>query len=831
MKKASLSLMLLVCLTASAYALDFSVVDVNGKPIPSAKVLVTSYALEKIDSKTMTSDKNGRFKYSPKTDSYFIQATADGCTYGSIGNIVGNEQKTLLTLWPEKEFTGKVVDENGEPLAGVKIELKELMAYTNTFDTQINYTVPGPTVLTDLMDYPDALKTVASTNERGVFVLHHIPEPNGLAFMYITITVSKPGYALVEADFEMEDLGTDIVITDPGACVLKGTLYLPDKEAPAPEGVVLLAQLPGDDEMPGQSYAAVTQKDGSYQFSDLQAGSYTVTMMPYIFDLSDPSPQTKVIECLLPAARNVEVTPQSSSVLELEAVNPIEIKGSVIDKATGSIAKTAWLTVTDLSRPDSESVATSDETKEFTVRVVPGEVTLSVDMYECGEEMIMFTEEEAPRITLTAVEGREIGPVTIVADSSLSSQRMQDDEDRISEEPAIPDIVLESGTYHLTWDAETDCSGVLNNWPDYEEEEALAYFKKMPDFASEKPYAAAFKIDGNGEDGLLLVVLDESKGTGTGYDTVYLDTNRNGDLSDEKPVTYQSERGTFDEHLTPWVGVQSRQGNGAYSNPTEVKLEVYPSDEYMFITLYRKGFWHGKIKTNKGDVDLGVLDVSGNSLYNDAEEWSDMILADVNGSGRLAFSYYGTQSMNVNDIIAVADKFYHIDPSPEGDTVTIERYGGPKGTLLIEAGDICGLAGTPTSISLEGTVDLTASGDEAVKPITLPVGKYSINYCTITLKSGNKTLLLEISQENAAEIVPHRQTLLVIEGDITAAISPDEETLKLKAGSEETVYWLVKIGDATASVSQPGNYRESVPSAEFFNSDKTLGFTTKAGYT
>jgi len=65
---------------------------------------------------------------------------------------------------------------------------------------------------------------------------------------------------------------------------------------------------------------------------------------------------------------------------------------------------------------------------------------------------------------------------------------------------------------------------------------------------SEHPKQILAKL-GPGKDAReMLVILDESKGTGKGYDLAIADTNLNGKLSDEKIVKGKEYRGSYYEH-------------------------------------------------------------------------------------------------------------------------------------------------------------------------------------------------------------------------------------------------------------------------------------------
>jgi hypothetical protein len=58
---------------------------------------------------------------------------------------------------------------------------------------------------------------------------------------------------------------------------------------------------------------------------------------------------------------------------------------------------------------------------------------------------------------------------------------------------------------------------------------------REPSYSSEKPLYAFVVLDEEATK-ILKLALDESEGTGKGYDTVYADLNLNGDLADDQPV-------------------------------------------------------------------------------------------------------------------------------------------------------------------------------------------------------------------------------------------------------------------------------------------------------
>lgn len=111
-----------------------------------------------------------------------------------------------------------------------------------------------------------------------------------------------------------------------------------------------------------------------------------------------------------------------------------------------------------------------------------------------------------------------------------------------------------------------------------------------------------------------LGLLDESGGTGAGYDVVYVDENRNGDLTDDpakKFATY--ERGSRAGQTNPtfkFIGPLKDRASATYS------LNIYslrqgtqagPGDQYFFWTLdtdeWNYFFINGKMKLSSSAAD------------------------------------------------------------------------------------------------------------------------------------------------------------------------------------------------------------------------------------
>ncbi len=111
-----------------------------------------------------------------------------------------------------------------------------------------------------------------------------------------------------------------------------------------------------------------------------------------------------------------------------------------------------------------------------------------------------------------------------------------------------------------------------------------------------------------------LGVLDESEGTGTGYNLAYVDENRNGDLTDDAPKTFPKyDRGSRSGQTNPTFNFSGPFKSGASA---DYALNIYslarknqpPPDDYSFFwTLDTDGwnyfFINGKMRLSSSAAD------------------------------------------------------------------------------------------------------------------------------------------------------------------------------------------------------------------------------------
>ena len=782
-------------------AVKVAVINHDGKPVSKAKIIATYSTSKGRETKSFVADSKGKLSIDLPTGDEFwcsITAIADGYSYGTTDNQPGASNESIITLYPEQKLKGKIVDEDGKPVKDAKVALDCCNAYDGN---RSNW---------DFNPYSDELVklTVFTTGKDGTFTLAHLPSPDIFKYGSVSLRISAKGRAQIRKNYQLTEIRNKVIITDPLECTVQGTVYLPGKTGTAPEGLTIgvhLASSEGGYETRGSSVG----KDGKYSLSELPPGKVNIFLQRengYRTGPNGPEPP-EIAKWALPMVMGVELPPNQAATVDLVLAPGAIIRGTVIDKNTGKPLKNARLAVHHPGQPQViPDRYITDDKGEFTFKVAAGEVSIEVEGIESESNYIYFQEEDRTPVTCTVADGEENTGFIVKVNPQESSQSMYD----AAAKPIPKDLELTAGTYELSWDPEM-IGRELECKMKYQGDQAKSRIKKLPDLISTKPMINAYSFDGPGDEGLLFVVLDESKGTGKGYDIAYIDVNRNSDLSDDQAVKWEGASDNYRQN-TSWVSLPSHQGKPGgeqASNPVQMRLHIDKSgDQYFRATPERKGGWKGTIDSNKGKLECATFDSNGNGIYSDRLsvldnfefDWNsfDMLYADTNGFGRLALLSYGPHALRLSEAVGLAGKFYVIQVNDPGNKVTIAPYTGPTGTLMITCDNVGGLKGTVTGVRLTGKYGEYIFDDCGGQPVSLPTGKYEVYSCCIEPDiKGNTKINVYCSLDPGTEIKAGEQTNLNIGGKITAEINPSKKEIALKPGSQETLGLVMKLGGKT----------------------------------
>jgi hypothetical protein len=235
--------------------------------------------------------------------------------------------------------------------------------------------------------------------------------------------------------------------------------------------------------------------------------------------------------------------------------------------------------------------------------------------------------------------------------------------------------------------------------------------------------------------------LDESAGTGRGYDRLYFDTNRNADLMDDGYKTPAREAPQNDRFASSasmranvWfdplaVGLDASDSSGA-------RLEIRP---HLFIygddAQNRALVFFVGTKAHEGTIRVGDQEfkaVLGHD--NTISGWFDqpdtalhLLATDYSRSAQVTWG----GGMQLSALHRRGDTFYRFAATPTGEKLFVWPYAGPFGTLELGTGgrSAARVSMTGSLISSGAAVSLTDGLGTPPLPrarsFRLPVGDYS----------------------------------------------------------------------------------------------------------
>jgi hypothetical protein len=277
------------------------------------------------------------------------------------------------------------------------------------------------------------------------------------------------------------------------------------------------------------------------------------------------------------------------------------------------------------------------------------------------------------------------------------------------------------------------------------QEKPFPEVNRYPAFASQAPIFGSVRFGGKPDDtnsgALFYFAVDESRGTGKGYDRFYFDANRDLDLRNDpvgkiqepspdhgfKPYSSAKTVAAFD-----FIRVNLSTNSGSSDLVEIMPRLVLTRDEkqtYRYMFFVRTHFFQGDIKvgTQKFKAYLG----------NDYA-----ISPDLNSPGTALELYQGSASFDwwgadrISAMHKVDGRFYTFSATPDGE-LTVRPYAGDFGAFEIGPG-----SRTLTNLSVWGSFDsrdrvVPVGGDITngipvrVRRCQVPAGDYLPEYLSL----------------------------------------------------------------------------------------------------
>jgi hypothetical protein len=230
---------------------------------------------------------------------------------------------------------------------------------------------------------------------------------------------------------------------------------------------------------------------------------------------------------------------------------------------------------------------------------------------------------------------------------------------------------------------------------------------ELPDFVCEEPFFASWSTP-MVESGQLWVALDRTAGQGQ-WDQLYIDSNVNGHLNDEKPVKAYSTDQYYTNFGPVKVVFEGEDGPLTY----HLNFRFYENGGTQRLFVSSGGWYEGDITVAGVKKYCMLIDYNGNGTFNDKS-------INYNSCDRIRVGEKGTRDTGyVGNYIEINDTLYHTEIARDGAYIMLSKADDVK------FGDIR-LPETITEFSAGGENGLFKF--KAEKGIgSLPVGKYRVN--------------------------------------------------------------------------------------------------------
>ena len=246
-----------------------------------------------------------------------------------------------------------------------------------------------------------------------------------------------------------------------------------------------------------------------------------------------------------------------------------------------------------------------------------------------------------------------------------------------------------------------------------------------PIYNSQRPMYSSIQL-GPDKSFVICMALDESRGTHTGYDTLYLDANNNLDLTDDTKL--KSNGSAF-----PVVEVMVKYGEREY--PCHLKIDV---SGYGAVSGHMKvvGYLKGSVSLEGKQHAIKIVDYDNNGVFSDQKVLQeslgcaidplsrDILFVDFNGDGE--FDVDGGNGLEIlpfSRYLPWGDTCYEISLDPSGRFGNFTATKAPCGRVDL---------GTPYTdvvlINQEGTVFVRG------KESAVPEGKYRVYLGSVDAK-------------------------------------------------------------------------------------------------
>lgn len=263
--------------------------------------------------------------------------------------------------------------------------------------------------------------------------------------------------------------------------------------------------------------------------------------------------------------------------------------------------------------------------------------------------------------------------------------------------------------------------------------------EKEPKYSCDQPMKRVALI-GSYKYGL---VLDSTDLKSHGYDRLYVDFNRNGDLTDDEPLKAGPGPrfgGSYHRSEFPRMTLEVEADGVTFECPFRLSAGMNISEngviDYAWVSLQNAAYREGKITLDDKTHEIVLLDYNSDGsfnglfrvnesikMHNDTlyPESGDMVLIDPDHKAPRYSGYHPSDSPDrqyLSNLVNIEGRYYRISVTPSGHQVTIEKADLPMGAVSNSNG--------PYRAVLFGEQGMIKIAGDKDKPVAVPAGEWRL---------------------------------------------------------------------------------------------------------
>jgi hypothetical protein len=195
-------------------------------------------------------------------------------------------------------------------------------------------------------------------------------------------------------------------------------------------------------------------------------------------------------------------------------------------------------------------------------------------------------------------------------------------------------------------------------------------------------YLARF---GDSEDDAFTLVIDESRGPGTGHDTLYVDGDNDNRIDPEtERFAFRMSTTTRDDP----VRIRFRVTAGGETVPYEVGFTAFPYKSRIHANLRNSAYRFGEAKLEGRTVRIAIADLNSNGLYGDVEMGlfdGDRFFPDRDRDGRFRERQgdWSTNGYPYGGVTRIGSSWYRVEVRPDGGRLRIRPVQPVLGAIRV----------------------------------------------------------------------------------------------------------------------------------------------------